>query len=260
MNKTIENQIISDNNHQFIYKFDENERKQFLQDIVNNHPVIMNENRPMAIYLNKIGLPKFYLHQHELDKIKLATFCSEYLNFSIAHEITDSLLKNYDYKNTDDNILKFLEFINEIADHNINISTLHELNDILKKTRDTYYENYCIYKKIGEHSDFINELPIPFLDIQYYLKKIKEIINNNSYFCILINYQDDISLHSIQAINSLVSSRINSDISIKIASDYNAWPTHYSLNGDLIQNVHDYTEINLDNNCSNYVKKLNYNF
>ena len=84
------------------------------------------------------------------------------------------------------------------------------------------------------------------------------MINNNSYFCIIVDYQKDMSLTSMKAINSLISSRINSDISMKIACEPIKWLSYYSLNNDLIENIHDYDIIELDNNYSEYVKSLNY--
>ena len=45
---------------------------------------------------------------------------------------------------------------------------------------------------------------------------------------------------------------------MKIACDPINWITYYSVNGDLIQNIHDYNIIELDNNYSEYVKSLIY--
>ena len=197
MNKFIENYIISENRHQFIYGSDGEKRKTFLHELAKNNPVVMNENEPMAIYLDKVGLPNYYLYQFELDRIKLATFSSEYLNFSIAYEMTNSLLNNCNYDDFEYNVSYFLKKINKLSDCNTNISTLEDLNNLLKRTRNFYYENYCMYSKIGEHSNFIEEIPISFLDINYFTKLFKEMINNNSYFCIIVDYQKDMSLTSM---------------------------------------------------------------
>lgn len=258
MNKTIENQIISNNNHQFIYGCDGKERKEFLHNIANNYPVVINENRPMAIYLNKIGLPNYSLYHSELDKIKLASFSAEYLNFSIAHEMIDSLLNNCDCDSIKDKVSIFLKFINELSTRETNISSLVELNELLKKAQNFYYENYCMYSKVGKHNNFLDELSIPFLDIDYFTKNFKEMLNNNLYFCVIADYQDFISLPSIQAINSLVASRINSNISMKVACDPSKWQTYYSLNGDLTQNIHDYNIIELDDSYSEHIKVKKY--
>ena len=89
-------------------------------------------------------------------------------------------------------------------------------------------------------------MKIPFLDINSFTQKIKEMLNNNSYFCIIADQQEPISIYSQQALNSLINMRINSNLSLKIACNKDEWKTYYDLSGLLIENVHDYTELDLD--------------
>ena len=119
-----------------------------------------------------------------------------------------------------------------------------DINDLSNKY---YLENYINYSKTGNNKDFINQLNIPFLNINEFINKFKQALNNNSYICLLFNYQKTISLTSTKSINDLIASRINKDISIKLFCKNNEWQTYYSSNGQLIENIHDYEAI--------YVKK-----
>ena len=57
--KYIENyktKIMETNRHQIIYSYTES-RKELFEQLVDEYKIKANENHPMAIYLDKIGLP-----------------------------------------------------------------------------------------------------------------------------------------------------------------------------------------------------------
>ena len=45
--------------HQFIYSYNDDRIKQFLQKLENKYPIVMNCNAPMCIYLNEFGFTDF---------------------------------------------------------------------------------------------------------------------------------------------------------------------------------------------------------
>ena len=81
-------------------------------------------------------------------------------------------------------------------------------------------------------------------------------MNMQSYFGIIFDKKCDMSISSIQAINNLIGARINSDISIKVATEPDGWKTYCDVNGKYIENIHDYGIIQLDNSYTSYTKKL----
>ena len=87
---------------------------------------------------------------------------------------------------------------------------------------------------------------IPFMDIESFIKKVKKLINNDSYLCILLNYENEISTYSMKSVNNLIASRINKNISIKLGTGSKEWKTYYTDNNDHIDSVQDYDIIYLD--------------
>lgn len=63
----------------------------------------------------------------------------------------------------------------------------------------------------------------------------KKMINTNSHFSLIFDRQTPVSLVSQQAINGLVTRRINSDISLNVVCERNDCKTYYDLTGMLLK-------------------------
>ena len=74
----------------------------------------------------------------------------------------------------------------------------------------------------------------------------KKMVNTNSHFSLIFDQQTPIPLVSQQAINSIVTRRINSDISMNVVCNRNEWNTYYGLDGMLAEVTHDYGDRNLE--------------
>lgn len=88
-----------------------------------------------------------------------------------------------------------------------------------------------------------------------YMRKFKRLINNSSYFALIIEQKEKMPIVSQKAINGYVSKRINSDFSMKVACDINEWMTYYDTTGMLIESPHDYISLELDNNLEEYIEE-----
>lgn len=106
----------------------------------------------------------------------------------------------------------------------------------------------------------IDQIPIPFLQLDLFIAQFKRALNNNSYFGIIIDKQQDIAVSSTKAINFLIGGRINKDISMKIAIQPDNWDTYLDPNGQLIEAIHDYGTVELDDSNREYTKKLKNRF
>jgi hypothetical protein len=87
------------------------------------------------------------------------------------------------------------------------------------------------------------------------IQSIKKLINRDSYFVIIIN-GDIISNVAKMAVNNLLGSRINKDISIKVFCEPGKWNVSYDLNGNIINNIHDYGIVNFDDSEKEYTRLL----
>lgn len=89
-----------------------------------------------------------------------------------------------------------------------------------------------------------------------FIKHYKKMINSKSHISVIADYQEPIDIRSQKAINTLINSGINADISIKVVCDPNNWETYYDLNNSFIEYTHDYGTIELNDCNSKHNKRL----
>lgn len=249
--------IMEQSRHQFIYGYNGDERKTFLKQTADNYPIIIGEDKPIGIYLDNIGLPKLASPEN-LDQIALTRFGQEYCDFSIIISIIDRTLRQFD-----NNILKelstdLLNYINRIylRDLSIKISDLQDLRSVLDESRNLYNEEYQKYMTTGMLNNFVSRLKIPFISLNPFIIQYKEMIENEAYIAVIIDHQMPISITSQQAINNWIGSRINANLSIKVACEPDGWESYVSHNGVYIERVHDYGVVDFDDSYDKYRKNL----
>ena len=136
------------------------------------------------------------------------------------------------------------------------IESLDELILTLYETKEFYKSYYLDYVTTGKEEMSINDIAMPFLNFEFFVSQYKKVLNNKSYFGIIIDKHNDILLESTKNVNSLVGSRINSDISMKIVVEPGQWDSYFSSNGQYIEAVHDYGVVELDDSQSKYINQL----
>ena len=120
----------------------------------------------------------------------------------------------------------------------------------------TFYKKYYEYYLTHGNSIYkIDEIRIQFVQLELFLKQIKKEINNDSYFALIIDNKKDIFSLSTKVINLYVGSRINDVISMKIATDPNKWKSFVDCNGQFVEAVHDYGEVELDDSYKKMIKR-----
>ena len=87
-----------------------------------------------------------------------------------------------------------------------------------------------------------------------FVRLYKEAMNMKSYFGIIFDKQTPLMPSSTQAINNLIGSRINGDISVKVAIEPDDWETYRDSNGQFVEATHDYGTVELDNSSKTYMK------
>jgi hypothetical protein len=251
--RNFSDEIIGQSRHQFIYGQNGKRREEILRGIVNDNPICCDINEPGSIILDND-----YLSGGEsvvqLDSYKKLAAAREHLSFAVCGKLLDEAL-SLDINARSD---EFLDRMNRLfVGSGKSIDDLETLVKVLYQARDFYRDGYKTYLETGVFPS-LEELPIKFMEIDMFMRYYKKLLNNNSYFSVVVDQQSPISSLSKRAINDVVGKRINKDISMKVACQPDEWETYYDLGGQFIQDVHDYGIVELDSSLSQYVKKRRY--
>ena len=248
--RNFSDEIIGQSRHQFIYGENGKRREEILRGIVNDNPIVCDVNEPGSIYLGDDYLSGGE-SVYQLDSYRKLAIARENFNFAVCGKLLDEAL-SLDINARSD---EFLDRMNRLfVDSGQSIDDLSTLVKVLYQARDFYRDGYKTYLETGVFPS-LEELPIKFMELDSFMRYYKKLLNNKSYFSVVVDQQSPISALSKSAINDVVGKRINADISMKVACQPDEWETYYDLSGQFVQDVHDYGVVELDNSFSQYVKK-----
>ena len=248
--RNFSDEIIGQSRHQFIYGENGERREEILKGIVNDNPIVCDVNEPGSIYLDNnylVGGESVY----QLDSYRKLAIAREQFSFAVCGKLLEEAL-SLDINARSD---EFLSRMNRLfVDNGQSIDDLSSLVRVLNQTRDFYRDGYKTYLETGVFPS-LEGLPIRFMELDSFMHYYKKLLNNKSYFSVIVDQQSPISSLSKRAINDVVGKRINADISMKVACQPDEWETYYDLNGQIVEAVHDYGVVELDDSLSQYVKK-----
>ena len=112
------------------------------------------------------------------------------------------------------------------------------------------YQKYLL----GYETVKMNNIPIKFIDLSLFINHTKRMMRNNSGFHLITPLEKDISPISVMAINSIIATKYNRDISVEILCEPGKWPTYETLDNHKIEYVHDYGIVELDDSYEHYKK------
>jgi len=253
----LKSSIMNQSRHLFIYGYDGTQRKQFLENMAREYPVVLDKNYPMGVYIKEYGLPKISRTDKDINNGKIAIISSRFLYLSIAIDILLKSKQTNDLDSLNERLKKLIETLNKYS-MNKNYNPIADLDDLIKiltESKEFYKKCYIEYYGKGDESLSINDTPLPFIQIDMFVEQLKWALKNKSYFGIIIDKQEDIAITSTHAINNLVGGRINSNISMKIATEPDKWDSYVDSNGEFVQESHDYGIIELDDSLPKYLKR-----
>ena len=123
------------------------------------------------------------------------------------------------------------------------IDDVEDLRGMLFRSINVYLEAYIKYQENGK-LDFYDKLEFPYVMIYNMLECLKDELNLKKYFVLLIEIDND-TIYNQMAINSYIASRCNGYLSVNVLCSEDGWKYYYSSNGQLIEYIHDYTEVDL---------------
>jgi len=231
-------------------------REELLKRVVVRYPAVANQNRPMGIYINDPGLQKVDLRESALNKATVISFHERYYEFLLAYYLISSACSAKE-SIPDSRQEQFIKRINNLYDKgNSSIKDLVGLRDMLNEAMLFFKKEYDLYIKSAElRKGMINEAPLTFIMLDSFLALTKELLNNNSHFGVIIDQQQPIPDRCQRAINNYIACRMAGDLTMMVACYPGEW-TGYTIQGEIIENVHDYSTIDLDGSSREYVNKL----
>ncbi len=253
-NEWLKQEIMGQGRHLFIYGYKDEQRSDFLKGLERDYPVIADSDKPAALYFDSLGIPKMDINLEGKDTLIIDTSSREYLSFAVAARILERSM-DFDKTVLDRRLSSLISLIN--SDKNKDYAEIQTVEDLLKEiktSRDFYYESYINYVKGLIASISFDDVAIPFLELDMFVRQYKEAMNMNSYFGIIFDKQTSLMPSSTQAINNLIGSRINGDISVIVAIEPGDWETYIASNGQLVQAIHDYGTVELDDSHKEYMK------
>lgn len=245
--------IMEQSRHLWIYGENGEKRASFLRTLETLYPIKANENVPMAIYMDSFVLPRVEEKVSRYDKDLLNIVARNHTEFAFAENILRRIVASKNLEFQWDEFLNKMNrlFLNRAFE---NIKSPEELLQALKEARK-FYEHYYVALLRDDKKENINTLKIQFLEVSGFVHYVKKYLHNDAYFGFIIDHQAPFPLETTKAINLYAASRCNSDISMKVALESEKWETYYDMSGRLVEAVHDYGIIELDDSLKKYMKR-----
>src|SRR5574344_279999 len=160
--------IVREDRHKFIYSYDNN-RDLLIKTIKDIYPIIIGSDL-CALYLEIEGLLKIDFNIPDLNKSALSIICDEYFQFSVASALISSIIDNNDIKKIKDVESTLLEYVNRIMKGNCtSVNSIETLLKLLQETKQIYYETYYNYLQKGILSNPIDNTPLGFMQLPYFV-------------------------------------------------------------------------------------------
>lgn len=227
--------------HKFIY-YDDIDKNKILDDL-SKYKASLNSNEPIVVYICDDGLPMVN-ENIQVDRYRIEFFHHRFYELLIILSIVDKLIDSIDI----DVLNSIFKRLFDLLSDNVDINDIVLLREMLNKSKNIYKREYINYIETGVLGNFYNDLEISNVIIDMIIPCIKKSIGLKKYFSLFIDIDNEISKYSEMSINDYIASRCTSYLSVNILLSRYEWKYYYSSNGQFIQNVHDYSEIDLRKN------------
>lgn len=232
------NRVVLEDRHKFVYYDDKSIES--LRGLGYNYDVGINSERPIVIY-EKIECLAKVDTKLNLDRNLIKIFHERYYELLILLAIINTLYQKIDITILNDKLKKVLKLCSYFSEKEI--TDVKTLINLLFESKNIYKVAYQEYLKTGR-CDFYENVPIPYVMIDNLIPYLKTGIGLKKHFSLMLEFNGDVSLLNAMAINNYIASRCNGYLSMNILLEQGScWSCYYANNGQFIQEVHDYTEL-----------------
>lgn len=231
--------VVWESRHKFVYY--DYESINLLRDLSDGYPAKINSEEPIVVYILDEGLPS-PSDGLTLNKDVIKSFHARYYELLIFLSIIDEIVNNIDDEELNKYLVRFFKLVSYCG--NGKIDNVDTLRTMLIDSKNMYRDAYMEYITSGNFGDFYSKVPIQFVMMDDLLSILKEKIGLKKYFSLMLELGEDISIYSSMAINDYIASRCNGYLSMNVLLHSDSeWKGYYSNNGQFIQAIHDYTEV-----------------
>lgn len=227
--------------HTFIYGYDGEIRTQFLKSIEDYYPVRANSDTPAVLYLDQLGLQDEDVDLSNKSMQNIYRLSEQYINFCIIARILERTLESGNH-----DLSKLIENIKPVVKSGTKIETIEDLLREINISKEFFSENYYKYIRGTISGVFYGGLAIPPIRLESFIREYKEAMKMYSYFSLIYDKKDPISIYSTKKINDLIGSKIASLLSVNIATDPNEWATYKTTKEERLKKIRNYSIVELD--------------
>ncbi len=259
MNEYMKNAIVNHAWHQFLYGYNGEERKKILEGMASSYPVKIDSDDPFAIYIDDFSLPMVE-SSYDVDVFQKKTIAREYFSVVLVDRIIEETISRVELDLLNERMTSFIDAVNRlmISSGHDNVKNIVEFSQVLKDAKKFYSNEYVKMIMSGKFQGDISSLRLGFLDLNFFYRYYKKAIGLNNHISVIIDQQKVGATISQQAVNGIVNMRCAGELAMCVACNPEEWKTYYDLNGQMIEYIHDYSAVELDDCYAQYVKKLKF--
>lgn len=260
MNEYMMNSIATHAWHEFVYCKKNNDRKAFIDGMIESYPIKLDSGEPAMVYVSDFMLPEVEGFATP-DKYRVSAAAREYLSFTLVAAMVEQTIRQNELEVLNEKLGKLIKDVNRLflSNDDMEITSIESLRNALVAGKNFYLENYYRLMETGNWLGDFNTLPISFIDYSSFVKTYKRALGISSHFGMVLDYQGSGAVVSQRAVNGLITKRIAGDSPIKVFSEPAEWKSYHDLGGMLAEDVHDYSSVDLDGSFKEHVMKLRLN-
>ena len=251
----LKKQIMGEDRHHMIYGYNNAKRRDLIDTIVEENPITFDTNKPAAILVKPYGIPVQDAKPNKEDIGQLKISSSEYFQLSVADSIVKRLMEARTYEPVDVRMDPLTRYLTKATGEKVQVKSLEDAQSLIEESQDYYLQNYIELLKDGVQYRPITSIALQFINLESFIYYARKATNNNAHFALIIDKDMPIEAMSTRTINFYTGARINDMISMKIFTAPNDWETYTDCNGQLVQEPHDYGDIELDKSMKDHIAK-----
>ena len=151
MNEYMKNSIAMHAWHEFVYCKNTDDRKKFLDSMVDDYPIKLDCSDPAVVYVDDFMLPDINCFMNPTP-MRVQAIAREYLSFTLVAAIVEQTLRQNIFEELNIKMAKFIKEVNRlyISDEEFYVSDVIGLLEVLKKSKEFYKKHYVEMMNTGD--------------------------------------------------------------------------------------------------------------